>query len=125
MIFWECWQRVASELNPSGYVYKQFPEDFQDTYIPVQNDKGPEIKMIPLQFSLALRREVPVWSRDLIARSRIPQPDFDPDDWQAINTRWRGKQAYQTVALKPSSTSWQNDKSVEGNSGFRFLSTSC
>lgn len=34
MIFWECCLRSASELNPHGYTYKRFPDDFEDNYTP-------------------------------------------------------------------------------------------
>lgn len=34
MLYWECGQRAASEMNTNGFVYKQFPTDFYRNFIP-------------------------------------------------------------------------------------------
>ncbi|RSL71758.1 hypothetical protein CEP53_001373 [Fusarium sp. AF-6] len=34
MLYWECGQRAASEMNTNGFVYKQFPADFYGNFIP-------------------------------------------------------------------------------------------
>ncbi|KAI0113929.1 heterokaryon incompatibility protein-domain-containing protein [Nemania sp. FL0031] len=34
MMYWECAQRAASELNPVGYVYKRYPDELYGNFIP-------------------------------------------------------------------------------------------
>ncbi|KAI0541689.1 heterokaryon incompatibility protein-domain-containing protein [Xylaria digitata] len=34
MMYWECAQRSASELNVAGFVYKKYPDDFHGNFLP-------------------------------------------------------------------------------------------
>jgi hypothetical protein len=99
-------------LDPSGYVYKRFPEDFQENYI---SFRSINIKGIAIPYRMVIKpgegeRESVLWSRDNLARERTPQPDFDPDNWLAIRTSWRDARAFQKVALKPATAAWEDDK---------------
>jgi hypothetical protein len=120
MIFWECWQRVASELNPHGYIYKSFPEDFKESYTPWDDDYNSEDTRDRLVQMLNPRRKPKIFRvHDLIIRKRIPQPDYDPDDWLAMSTSWRNTRGFQKVALKPSAAAWGCDSNSAGNYGLR------
>ena len=108
MIYWECCRRSASELNPAGYVYKRFPEDFEDYYRP------------PLQLGDTrrrgnLRREIfqgrgPTWADRVAIQRRPPAVAIDPDSVSSGQTGWKQTRGFWKNVLKPDDGSWEDEE---------------
>ncbi|KAH8895969.1 HET-domain-containing protein [Thozetella sp. PMI_491] len=100
MMYWECCQRAASELNPTGYIYKLYPQEYYGNYVPVQTDTDPRE-----------RERVEGWSRTALIRRRTPPPDFDPDHIFAGRTIWQGPRGFWKEARRWSAADWRYDDS--------------
>ncbi|KAJ8133260.1 hypothetical protein O1611_g364 [Lasiodiplodia mahajangana] len=75
MMYWECAQRSASELNPAGYVYKRYPDELYGNFIPAPT---------PVDI------EEPVnafnkWTRTELVRRRLPAPDLEGEAQPMLN----------------------------------------
>ena len=60
ILYWECCQRAASELNPTGYVYKSYPREFGGDIILLQDEpwhrSGLVRRRLPPQISVQMAR---------------------------------------------------------------------
>ncbi|KAF9774765.1 hypothetical protein IL306_007201 [Fusarium sp. DS 682] len=121
MLYWECWQRSASEVFPHGYVYKRYPDDFVDDY-------APRITWISSRQQLEEAESDGrglYWSYQQGIRDRPPAPADDPDDllpWDRNRKNRKFTQRGQTSRFwhdirKASSNSWRCDETEA--SGFR------
>ncbi|KAI0113323.1 heterokaryon incompatibility protein-domain-containing protein [Daldinia grandis] len=120
MIYWECCCRSASELNPHGYSYKRFPDDFEDNYTP------------DLRSYISTRAEVReaesegrgiTWARTEAIRLRPPPVTIDPDTALSNESVWQYKRGFWKNVLKPNNGSWADDEKDESinrpRAGFR------
>ncbi|RWA11050.1 hypothetical protein EKO27_g4046 [Xylaria grammica] len=111
MIYWECCGRSASELNPHGYTYKAYPEDFGDWYMP----------QIPGR--MEDRRDVEraeregrgfSWANSEAVRRRPPPVMTDPDnEAAALSTQagvWQRRRGFWKDVLKRDDESWSRDE---------------
>jgi hypothetical protein len=94
MIYWECHQRAASELNPNGYTYKSLTGDFEETCR--HNIEGVNsfedamaVDLVPAEF-VARSRSLD-WANLRALRSGPPPTILDPDDPPTSNTIWEIK----------------------------------
>ncbi|KAJ8127380.1 hypothetical protein O1611_g6257 [Lasiodiplodia mahajangana] len=92
MMLWECCGRSASELNPHGYTYKKFSEDFSDYYKSdhyygadldgpdprVSSLDGPDLGISSLGLSVYRRAHSELRRRALV-KSRPSPAIVDPD----------------------------------------------
>ncbi|KAI0521308.1 heterokaryon incompatibility protein-domain-containing protein [Xylaria bambusicola] len=126
MIYWECRRRSASEFNPHGYMYKLYPEDFRDWYVP-------EIK------TSKTRREIEQgeregrgvsWASSESVRRRPPPVLIDPDNAtvssSAQNGVWQRKRGFWKDVLKRADEPWSQDENIEekgphNHAGFRAI----
>ncbi|RYP24664.1 hypothetical protein DL765_000391 [Monosporascus sp. GIB2] len=118
MVYWECCGRSASELNPHGYTYKSFPEDFKDDYMP------------ELGSYVATRREVQqaerdgngiTWAGAERVRRRPPPVMLDPDARPSTQVIWQQKRGFWKNILKPNMEPWETDDTNDqsARAGFR------
>ncbi|KAH7329081.1 heterokaryon incompatibility protein-domain-containing protein [Stachybotrys elegans] len=120
MIFWECCLRSASELNPNGYTYKSFPDDFEDNYTP------------DLRSTISTRGEMQAaersgrgisWATKENVRRRPPAVMIDPDAPPNSQVEWQRKRGFWKNVLKPNAESWSKDEQGESSgharAGFR------
>lgn len=118
MIYWECCGRSASELNPLGYTYKTFPEDFEDNYFP------------DLRSRIATRGDLQKaeregngisWATVEEVRRRPPPVMLDPDAPPSTQAVWQRKRGFWKNILKPSTEPWSADEEVlaAARAGFR------
>ena len=114
MMYWECRQRSASEITPDGYIYKKYPDDFKDYYVP-------PLEGIYTRDQLEnAEREArgASWSGEEGIRLRPPPPANDPDDTQAVDQAgWLSRRRLWKDIRKMSSEPWINDE--KQSSGFR------
>ncbi|KAI1780759.1 HET-domain-containing protein [Hypoxylon cercidicola] len=113
MVFWECWQRSASEISPAGYVYKRYPDDFKDNYTPrvvgVYNRE--ELEQAENE-NRGVRR---AYEEGIL--NRPPPPTRDPDDPPKTGPRLDRKMQFWRDVRKRSSYPWHLDQREA--SGFR------
>jgi hypothetical protein len=120
MVFWECRQRVASELDPDGYVYRRFPQDFKDSYTALSDRQllvGVLLK-VPSSFS-----ELEHWFSGALSQERLPLPELDPENLVVSRTGHQDSRASQKHFLKRADDSWrgwEGDAERQGSSGFRY-----
>lgn len=117
MIYWECSRRSASELNPNGYVYKRYPDDFKDNYVP------------DLSSHISTRADVEraerensgfSWAGAEAMRLRPPPVDLDPDTEQtAGEAAWQRHRGFWREVRKASDRTWANPSLQPDFSGFR------
>ncbi|RSL88365.1 hypothetical protein CEP52_015237 [Fusarium oligoseptatum] len=121
MLYWECWQRSASEVFPHGYVYKRYPDDFVDDY-------APRITWISSREQLEEAErdgQGLYWSYQRGILDRPPAPADDPDaelPWDKNKEERKPTPRGQTLRFwhnirKASLNSWMHD--TEEASGFR------
>ncbi|KAH7363692.1 heterokaryon incompatibility protein-domain-containing protein [Pyrenochaeta sp. MPI-SDFR-AT-0127] len=117
MVYWECCERSASELNHHGYVYKSFPEDFKDNYFPDISHLITRAQQIEAERQ---NRGIGHATQEM-ERLRPPPVEFDPDDPPASRTIWQRKRGFWKNVLKqaPPSQSWASDRSQSQAAGFR------
>ncbi|KAL7628332.1 hypothetical protein AAE478_002532 [Parahypoxylon ruwenzoriense] len=108
MIYWECSQRAASELDASGFVYKQYPEEFYGNYIPRPISVNPEEDI-----------EFPPYSRDELIYRRFPGPDFAGFEQDKGRTVWQEQRAFWKEIRRASPSSWAVDSDEWGSLRFR------
>jgi hypothetical protein len=129
MIYWECHQRAASELNPNGYTYKPI-DNFQQLY--QRNVEGvnsfEDAMALGWTFAESGASAESVRHAELMARARDwaklsmfhhgpPPTILDPDDPPTSNSIWEIKRRFWKQVRKPDPTPWENDTASE--SGFR------
>jgi hypothetical protein len=116
MVYWECCEGAASELNHVGYVYKSFPEDFKDNYFPNMSHLTTRARQIDAE-----RQDRGFdYARQEMVRLRPPPMEFDPDDPPASQTIWQRKRGFWKNVLKEArSENWASDGSENRRAGFR------
>ncbi|KAK4107505.1 HET-domain-containing protein [Canariomyces notabilis] len=121
MLFWECRQRVASELDQDGYVYRRFPQDFKDNYTFLSNKQ----LLLGVLWKFPSKDEIQQLSKETVTalQERLPLPELDPDDFVVSRTTHQDPRASQKHFLKRANDSWrgwEEDGERQGNSGFRY-----
>ncbi len=121
MIYWECCRRSASELTPNGYVYKQYPDDFQDTYFP---DIGPFLNTHAEIEDTERPGRGLSWAGAEMVRLRPPPVDLDPDNHdlsmlQSSQKMWQRKKNFWGQVRKPSDESWEEKSEATESLGLR------
>ncbi|KAI0412245.1 heterokaryon incompatibility protein-domain-containing protein [Xylaria grammica] len=111
MIYWECCGRSASELNPHGYTYKAYPEDFGDWYmpqIPGRMENRQDVERAEREgrgFS---------WASSEAVRRRPPPVMTDPDnEAAALSTQagvWQRRRGFWKDVLKRDDEPWSRDE---------------
>ncbi|KAK5997943.1 Cyclic AMP receptor-like A-like protein [Cladobotryum mycophilum] len=120
MIYWECCGRSASELNPHGYTYKKFPEDFEDNYAPdtkgYMNTRGDVMRAEQEGRGFS-------WAAVEKFRRRPPPVTIEPDSRASNQIVWQHKRGFWKNVLKPSEEPWsedeKNDSRERPRAGFR------
>lgn len=105
-MYWECGGRSASELNPHGYTYKRYPEDFKDNYSPEMSG------YINTRADVArAEREGRgfTWASEEMRRRRPPPVMIDPDAAPGSQAVWRHKRGFWKNILKIDEASWADD----------------
>ncbi|KFA73863.1 hypothetical protein S40288_00887 [Stachybotrys chartarum IBT 40288] len=118
MIYWECCGRSASELNPHGYTYKSFPEDFKDNYVP---ELGSRIRTRGQMQQAERDGNGLGWATTEGIRRRPPPVMLDPDAPSSTQVVWQQKRGFWKNILKPTAESWDTDDMNEKafRAGFR------
>ncbi|KAI9785191.1 MAG: hypothetical protein M1839_000829 [Geoglossum umbratile] len=120
MLYWECWQRSASEVNTNGYIYKKYPDDFEDDYTPPLSGVSTRTDLEWAERS----GQGTTWQMQEMIRRRPPPPLLEPDDPPTSHTIWQRKRGFWKEIRKSSTDPWGAD-STEGNlSGLRAAFTS-
>lgn len=119
IVYWECRQRSATEVNPQGYVYKKYPDDFVDNYTPTLSGIYTRDQMEEAE----RQARGASWSGEESIRLRPPPPVGNPDDDKADRVvSWvDGRRLWKDIR-KRSSDSWVDDGddgAGNSNSGFR------
>jgi len=110
MLYWECCRRSASELNPHGYTYKTFPEDFTDNYTP---DLTGEIKSRADLRLLELNGRGISWATEEDVLRRPPAVAIDLDASPGSQEVWQHKRGFWRNALRPNDEPWNADEKGE------------
>jgi hypothetical protein len=114
MVYWECCGRSASELNPHGYTYKRFPDDFKDIYVPETNSYISNRESM----RAAERRGNGIsWAMAQDARRRPPSMSLNPDAPLGSQVMWQQKRGFWKNVLKPNSAAWSEDDKNSSSSG--------
>ncbi|OTB01394.1 hypothetical protein M426DRAFT_323533 [Hypoxylon sp. CI-4A] len=113
MVYWECWQRSASEAFPLGYTNKKYPDDFRDNYSPTINwiynrAQLEQAERDSQSFSWAYKKSI---------KNRPPPPAEDPDDTPKERENWIKRLRFWQDIRKASEDSWCLDSTKA--SGFR------
>lgn len=117
-MYWECRCRSASELNPQGYTYKRYPEDFKDNYSP------------DMSSYIATRADVDraereghgiTWASEEKTRRRPPPVMVDPDAAPNSQAVWRQKRGFWKNILKSDEAPWSREGDMRHGhrAGFR------
>lgn len=103
MIYWKCRSRSTSELNPLGYTYKRYPEDFTDDYFP-------DIKALAStvgDFQRAERDGRGIsWASKEEIRRRPPPATNDPDSLADSKATWKQRRGFWKNVLMASDLPW-------------------
>lgn len=121
MIYWECCRRSASELTPNGYVFKKYPDDFQDIYIP---DIEPFLNTHAEIEDTERPGRGLSWAGAETLRLRPPPVDLDPENHDlnmlpSSQKMWHRKKNFWGQVLKPSDDSWEDKSEAMESLGFR------
>ena len=105
MMYWECQHRSASEISPRGYIYKKYPDDFEDNYVP---------KLRNIIFRTDLQRAQKqgrgmIWAGKEGVRTRPPPPTFEPDDPASSHTIWQRRRGFWKDIRKSDARPWKYD----------------
>ena len=121
MIYWECCRRSASELTPNGYVFKHYPDDFEDYY-------APDVGSFQNTHAEIEDTERPgrglSWAGSEMLRLRPPPVDLDPENHDlnmlpSSQKMWHRKKKFWGQVLKPSDESWEDYSETTESLGFR------
>ncbi|KAI1342283.1 heterokaryon incompatibility protein-domain-containing protein [Xylariaceae sp. FL0016] len=118
MMYWECRCRSASELNPQGYTYKEYPEDFKDWYAP--NTDGQDATRRGVEQAEREGRGF-TWMSEEMVRRRPPPVMIDPDMMLESQAIWQRKRGFWKNVLKRNDEPWSFDESSghQNRAGFR------
>lgn len=108
VLYWECHQRSASELNPDGYIYNSSPEDFSD-----QNSLGRRAtvdKRVSMKGAseTGYDNRTPQLVREMSFRGPS-LPALDPDDLERPHIAWQQKRNLWKGIRKASGRGWEED----------------
>ncbi len=100
MLYWECCLRSASELCPTGYVYKKHPQEFYGDFLPP-----------PIQVEIDGSDLEPedTWKRFRLIQRRLPQPDLDLFGSQGPSGVWQTRQAFMKEPRRHGLEPWSRD----------------
>jgi hypothetical protein len=103
MLYWECCLRSASELCPTGYVYKKHPHEYYGDFLPP-----------PIQIELDgsdLKPKI-TWKRSGFIQRRLPQPDLDLISSLGPSGVWQARQAFMKERRRHGLEPWRSDSAA-------------
>ncbi|KAK5633014.1 hypothetical protein RRF57_008728 [Xylaria bambusicola] len=113
MIYWECCRHSASEFNHHGYIYKLYPEYFEDWYVPEIQKRTTceEVEQGEREgrgFS---------WASSESVRRRPPPVLIGPDNETASSNAqagvWQRKRGFWKDVLKRADEPWLQDEKID------------
>lgn len=118
LLYWECRQRSASELNPNGYIYKAFPKGFGDHHSLDDERRFDWRSNSEGSPSDQNTCEIPQIAYNTESLSP-QQPTLDPNDRQRVKRTWQRKRHLWKDIRIASPRSWEEDRGNIDGTGFR------